>query len=380
MALSTTTLSQAVGAGDRIWSLASVAGDLGLPSIVNGLDPVLCLVCGGEAVQITRLIPGASAAEVQRGLFGSRVAAHPAGATVYLARPSDLYQQDPVGAPQSGHVQPWINTITGTVWVVLDDTWVPGGMAEAAFPSTSDGITVLMAAAPVDRSVSITATETQTFADEAGTQPVFLIGQTDEDDKFTDGSDFVDAAEGDAFTYTGTLSAGQDLIVTATAAVDDATGALQIAVTAADQGLVVASAQGITQLTGNVTAGPGSGSQVATLAAPIAATASENYDKTTDGAQTLLAALAGADRAVLITVVVSEAFADGDATQTVFTIGETDEPDLFADATLFIDASLGAIFTLSGTLTAGAALLVTGTPAAGTGTGAITVTVMAVRV
>lgn len=116
------------------------------------------------------------------------------------------------------------------------------------------------------------------------------------------------------------------------------------------------------------------------LAALIAAGlgASASYDKTTNGAQTLLASDPAA-RVVLIVVVVNETFADGDTSQTVFIIGETDTTNKFAASTVFSTgpAAAGDIFILAGSLTADKALLVTGTPAAGTGTGGIDVIVFA---
>ena len=232
MALSTTTLSLAMGAGDRIVSLASVAG-INLPSLVNGLDPVDCLFVNGEACKITRLIPGSSAAEVERGQFGSRVSAHPAGATVYLARGGEFYAQDPIGAPPAvPAILPWINPITGLAWFVIEDAWVPADGTSAAFPATSDGETVLLAAGPVDRTVVITATVTATFADgDTGTQPTFEIGQTGTADKFVADTEFTDAEAGDVVSVTGILTAGTDLIVTAAAATNDGTGAISVSVT-----------------------------------------------------------------------------------------------------------------------------------------------------
>ena len=231
MTLSSTTLSLALGAGDRIVSLASVSG-IATPSAVSGLDPVDCLVVGGEAVRVTRVIPGSTAVEVERGMFGSRVAAHASGATVYLARAGELYQQDPVGDPPSvPDVLPWINTVSGLIWFVIEDAWVPADGAGASFPATSDGVSVLLAAGPVDRTVVITATVTATFADgDTGTQPTFEIGQTGTADKFVATSEFTDAELGDVVSATGILTAGTDLIVTAVAATNDGTGAISVSV------------------------------------------------------------------------------------------------------------------------------------------------------
>lgn len=103
--------------------------------------------------------------------------------------------------------------------------------------------------------------------------------------------------------------------------------------------------------------------------------ASANYAKTTSGAQTLLASDASA-RVVLGIIVVSEIFANGDGAQTVFTIGETDTANKYVADTVLVSAASGAIFFFAGTLTANKALLVTGTAATGTGTGAIAVSAL----
>ncbi len=99
------------------------------------------------------------------------------------------------------------------------------------------------------------------------------------------------------------------------------------------------------------------------------------YTKAADGVQTLFTQDATA-RTVLIIAVVTEAFADGDGGQTVFTIGEADSATKYAAGAKFTDAALGSVFVLAGSLTASKDLIVTGTPATGTGTGALSVTAL----
>lgn len=111
----------------------------------------------------------------------------------------------------------------------------------------------------------------------------------------------------------------------------------------------------------------------ALLAAGLGASAA--YDKTTNGAQTLLASDAAA-RVALIVVVVDETFADGDGGQTTFTIGEVDTADKYAAAAVFTGATAGDVFVLAGTLTASKNLIVTGGAATGTGTGGISATAL----
>lgn len=111
----------------------------------------------------------------------------------------------------------------------------------------------------------------------------------------------------------------------------------------------------------------------ALLAAGLGASAA--YPKITNGVQTLLAADASA-RVVLIVAVVTEVFADGDTSQTTFKLGETDTDDKFAVTAVFNNAASGAIKIFAGTLTANKALLATAVAAAGTGTGALSVTAL----
>lgn len=98
--------------------------------------------------------------------------------------------------------------------------------------------------------------------------------------------------------------------------------------------------------------------------------AADEYDKTTDGPQSLVAA-DPSERVVLIVVTVTETFADGDGSKTEFDIGETSASGKFATA--LNAGTAGDVFVYAGSLTATKALLITGTPATGTGTGAISV-------
>ena len=103
------------------------------------------------------------------------------------------------------------------------------------------------------------------------------------------------------------------------------------------------------------------------------------YSKTTDGAQTLLASRIN-NRVIIGIIKVTEAFAQTTGTKPVFTIGETDAADKFVANTLLASAALDSIFSFAGTLTGTKNLIVTGTPATGDGTGAISVTVLALPV
>jgi hypothetical protein len=107
--------------------------------------------------------------------------------------------------------------------------------------------------------------------------------------------------------------------------------------------------------------------------------ASAPYTKAATGANTLLAADPTHDRAVLIVVTVDEVFADGSGGQTTFKVGETSTTAKFADTTAFADAAAGTVLVYAGILLATKALLVTAVAATGTGTGGISVSVLALN-
>jgi hypothetical protein len=105
--------------------------------------------------------------------------------------------------------------------------------------------------------------------------------------------------------------------------------------------------------------------------------ATADYPKTTAGVQTLLASNAAA-RTVIISVEVTEVFANGDGTQPTFEIGETGTADKFAATSVFTGAALGTTFSFAGSLSADAAVIVTAVAATGTtSTGALRVTAIA---
>lgn len=104
--------------------------------------------------------------------------------------------------------------------------------ASASYPSDTDGVQTLLAATDADRGVVITVRVDETFADNAGAQPTFEIGETDTSDKFAADSEFTDETAGTILTFSGTLSAGKALIVTAVAAEDDGAGGITATVIA----------------------------------------------------------------------------------------------------------------------------------------------------
>ncbi len=116
-------------------------------------------------------------------------------------------------------------------------------------------------------------------------------------------------------------------------------------------------------------------SAVGGVGGSVSATAS--YPLTTSGVQTLLAAVPN-DRTVIISVQVTQVFANGDGAQPTFSIGQTGTAAKFAATSVFTNAAAGATFSFAGTLTGGTALIVTAVAGTGTTeTGAIRVTVIA---
>lgn len=105
---------------------------------------------------------------------------------------------------------------------------------------------------------------------------------------------------------------------------------------------------------------------------------SRDYASTSDGVDNLLAAVTGA-RYVLLTVQVIEVFADAGGAQPTFTIGDTSNATRFLAAAELTGAALSTRIPCGGIITTAEPLIVTATPAAGAGTGAIRVTAIAVQ-
>lgn len=104
--------------------------------------------------------------------------------------------------------------------------------ATATYPSTTDGVQTLLAAASVARTVTIAVEATAVFADGTGAQPTFKIGHSSNDDEYAAAALFTDAAASSTFALSGSLPANASIIVTATAATGNGTGALKVTATA----------------------------------------------------------------------------------------------------------------------------------------------------
>lgn len=98
----------------------------------------------------------------------------------------------------------------------------------ATYPKTSTGVVTHIASATGARNVILFITVTEVFANGTGAQPTFEVGETDSDHKWCATSVFTDAAVGTTFVRQGTLTSEKALIITATAATSNATGAVDI--------------------------------------------------------------------------------------------------------------------------------------------------------
>jgi hypothetical protein len=101
------------------------------------------------------------------------------------------------------------------------------------------------------------------------------------------------------------------------------------------------------------------------------------YVKTTDGAQTLVAAHGSKDRGVLVLAVVDETFADVGGNQPTFTVGEAGTADKCWAAATFTNAAAGTIFCKGFLNTNTKAIIVTAAKAVGAGTGGLSITALA---
>ncbi len=105
----------------------------------------------------------------------------------------------------------------------------PVGANTVAYPKTSTGSLILLAASTTAGNVIIVATVTTTFANGDGAQPTFSIGYAGSASAFAATSAFTGATAGTTTIYAGTLPPNTALLVTATAGTGTTeTGALSI--------------------------------------------------------------------------------------------------------------------------------------------------------
>jgi hypothetical protein len=121
MSLATTTLVGTVGSSDLTVQLADA-------SAITAIG--MWLFLDGEAMKVTALPRPDGSTLVSRGTGGSRALPHAASVTVYIGQATQFYQQNPEGEPPTvPFVLPWINVVTGAIWQVVNNAWVPTGGA-----------------------------------------------------------------------------------------------------------------------------------------------------------------------------------------------------------------------------------------------------------
>lgn len=121
--LASTTLKTTCAASDTAVQLASTSG-----ITVNNVT-ALRLWIDRELLTVVSLGLG-TWVNVLRGSDGSVASAHGSSAVVYIGRADQFSCSDPVGTPPSPVlVTPWINVITGTMWLAEGDELGPSAGA-----------------------------------------------------------------------------------------------------------------------------------------------------------------------------------------------------------------------------------------------------------
>jgi len=132
-------------------------------------------------------------------------------------------------------------------------------------------------------------------------------------------------------------------------------------------------------LDGNVTAAKWSAGAGVAAVLSAGLGGSDAIIKSETATHSLVAAHGTKDRACLVVATVTEAFATGDTSRTIITVGEADTPDKLWAATTFPNGlALGTVLVGAFTNTATKAITATSTAAAGTGTGGVAITVIAI--
>lgn len=120
--LSSTTLKTTCSASETRIELASTS------ALVIGLVDQ-CLWIDRELMSHISIGIG-NWVNVVRGVGGSVQSAHGSGAVVYIGRPDQFYSSDPIGLPPSPVlVSPWINVLTGAIWLAEGDEVGPSAGA-----------------------------------------------------------------------------------------------------------------------------------------------------------------------------------------------------------------------------------------------------------
>ncbi len=126
--LTTTTLSAAIAQPSgstpptQIITVASATG-INAPSVFNGTAGSMLYV-DREAMQVVSIL--GTAITVQRGQRGTKAVGHVSGAYVWIGNPQWFQVSDPLGTCSVGaqYASPWVNAITGGIWLCSGSTYV----------------------------------------------------------------------------------------------------------------------------------------------------------------------------------------------------------------------------------------------------------------
>jgi len=128
--LTTTTLSAAIAQPTastppaQYITVASATG-INVPSITNGTQGTMLFV-DREAIRVIAQVGSTTTFQVLRGQNGTRAVGHISGASVLIGNPQWFKQSDPLGTCAIGteYSSPWINTLTGGIWVCSNNQYV----------------------------------------------------------------------------------------------------------------------------------------------------------------------------------------------------------------------------------------------------------------
>lgn len=113
--LATTTLTEQVSASDTAFKVAST----------SGLTPGVRLYLDRELANIISI--DGSSVQVARGVDGTASSRHASNTPITFGRADQFYDSDPVGLPPNElPVSPWINVLTGSIWLASGDELGPG--------------------------------------------------------------------------------------------------------------------------------------------------------------------------------------------------------------------------------------------------------------
>lgn len=127
VSLSSTTFVQTVEPSDSKVVLAST----------SGITPGVRLFADRELMQVLSLTGVGNEVVLRRGVDGTSASRHATLAPVYIGRADQFYDSDPRGLPPvTLLVYPYINVVTGVLWVAQGDEAGPGNAGRMWAPVT----------------------------------------------------------------------------------------------------------------------------------------------------------------------------------------------------------------------------------------------------